>query len=294
MELKPAVIFGSVFVVGIAAVMDALPLPRWAGVCMIAVGSTLLVHEFLGKPLPFLRWSMWQMGFKMRNVVERGQVGDGREKAVIAFLEANAPAGSPRAVLDAIDVYARQHKFLMNVGDEKGEILDAAVLRSRPTAALELGGYIGYSAIRIARRLPPKGHLYSVERSAENAALARRALRHAGLDGRVTVVVGSIGDGGTTLDVLQQQLRGGGFQFVFLDHNKDRYAEDLQTLLAHDLLDAGCTVLADNVGTFGAPEYRGYLERHEGRRWTTREHKTHMEYQSVITDAMLESTLHNP
>ena len=71
-------------------------------------------------------------------------------------------------------------KFLINVGDKKGLLLDAVVDRVKPKRAIELGAYIGYSALRIARRLPEGGHLFSVEFSADNAALARRVLEHAG------------------------------------------------------------------------------------------------------------------
>ncbi len=32
------------------------------------------------------------------------------------------------------------------------------------------------------------------------------------------------------------------------------------------------------------------MRRHEGTRWTTREHRTHAEYQKVLKDLVLEST----
>ena len=35
---------------------------------------------------------------------------------------------------------------MINVGDEKGEILDAAIRRAEPRRLLELGTYCGYSA----------------------------------------------------------------------------------------------------------------------------------------------------
>ena len=43
---------------------------------------------------------------------------------------------------------------MMNVGDEKGEILDRAIERSSPRLLLELGTYCGYSALRMARVMP--------------------------------------------------------------------------------------------------------------------------------------------
>ena len=47
--------------------------------------------------------------------------------------------------------------------------------------------------------------------------------------------------------------------------------------------------MADNVKFPGAPQYRAYLRQQDGESWRTIEHKTHVEYQSLITDLVLES-----
>jgi catechol O-methyltransferase len=96
------------------------------------------------------------------------------------------------------------------VGDERGAILDGVIDRVAPKRVLELGAYGGYSALRIARRLPPGGHLYSVEFNATNAALARAILTHAGIADRVTIVVGYLGDDGKTMRALTEQHGSGG------------------------------------------------------------------------------------
>ena len=104
-------------------------------------------------------------------------------------------------MLDTIDRFAYNESFLINVGDEKGELLDAAVRRANPKLALELGTYCGYGALRIAAAAPT-AHVYSVEMAAANAVNARRIWEHAGVADRITCVVGTIGDGGKTLDAL--------------------------------------------------------------------------------------------
>ena len=48
-------------------------------------------------------------------------------------------------------------------------------------------------------------------------------------------------------------------------------------------------VVADNVKLPGAPKYRAYMTAQEGRRWHTVEHETHVEYQSLLKDLVLES-----
>lgn len=54
--------------------------------------------------------------------------------------------------------------------------------------ALELGGYIGYSAIHIAQSLPPGGKLYSIEPNETHVRIARHMIQHAGLSDKVEVL----------------------------------------------------------------------------------------------------------
>ena len=145
-----------------------------------------------------------------------------------------------RSVLDTIDRFAYEESFLINVGDEKGELLDAAVRRANPKLALELGTYCGYGALRIAAAAPT-AHVYSVELAAANAVNARRIWEHAGVADRITCVVGTIGDGGKTLDALAAEhgFGAGCVGFVFLDHDKNAYLSDLQSVLSRGWLRKG-------------------------------------------------------
>jgi catechol O-methyltransferase len=243
------------------------------------------------KRLPFLRWSFIRMGLGMKRLMTEWQVGDGREEACARHVLANARPGDIDDAIRAIDDYAYRKKFLINVGDEKGKILDDVIARTGARRVVELGAYVGYSALRIARKLPPGGRLYSVEFSAANAAIARRILTHAGAQDRVTVVVGYLGDGGATLARLSQELSPGELDVVFIDHAKEVYLPDLNRILAAGWLHPGSVVVADNVRFPGAPEYQAYMEAEEGKRWRTRAHQTHAEYQTLIKDVVLESTL---
>lgn len=240
----------------------------------------------LTRRLPFLRWSFIRLAWGARNITTTGQIGDGREAAAADFVETRARAGDLDDVLAAIDRFAYQHSYLINVGDEKGLLLDAAVRRVNPKTALELGTYCGYGALRIARAAP-QARVFSVELSAANAEVARRIWAHAGVADRVTCVVGTIGDGGATLDALD--FAPGSLDFVFLDHDKDAYLSDLRTILDRGWLRAGAVVVADNVGIPGAPRYRAYMKEHQGTSWRTVEHKTHAEYQTLLPDLVLES-----
>jgi catechol O-methyltransferase len=107
----------------------------------------------------------------------------------------------------------------------------------------------------------------------------------------VTCVVGTLSDGGQTLDALASEhgFSSGTLDFVFLDHDKNAYLDDLKSILDRGWLHSGSIAVADNVGMPGAPKYREYMHQQQGKVWNTVEHKTHVEYQSLMTDLVLES-----
>jgi catechol O-methyltransferase len=249
------------------------------------------VLEIGGRRMPFLRWSVLRMALGSRKLLRDWQVGDGREEALASYVSANARRGDPDDVIRVIDDFCVNRSVLINVGDEKGEILDRAVRRASPGLILELGTYCGYSALRMSRVMPGGARICSLEFSPANAEIARRIWDHAGLGDEVTVVVGTLGDGGSTIDRLSSE-RGFGeraVDFVFIDHDKAAYLPDLERILGEDWLHPGSIVVADNVRFPGAPEYRSYLQEREGKSWRTLEHDTHVEYQSLIKDLVLES-----
>ena len=226
----------------------------------------------------------------MKHLTTHWQVGDGREEALADFVEAEARPGDLDAAIAAVDRFCYERKVMMNVGDEKGAILDAAVHRIQPHRLLEVGTYCGYSALRTIRAMPVGAHLWCVELLAANAEIAKRIMGHAGVAERATVVVGTLGDGRTP-DVLQTEhgFGPGTVDLVFVDHDKAAYLPDLRLILSRGWLHPGSVVVADNIRIPGAPDYRAYMRAEEGRSWRTVEHRTHVEYQSLFRDLVLES-----
>ena len=249
------------------------------------------VLEVGGRRLPFLRWSVLRMALGSRKLLKDWQVGDGREEALAGYVVANARQGDPEDVIRVIDDFCMNRSVMINVGDEKGEILDRAVRRASPALVLELGTYCGYSALRMSRLVPAGARIVSIEFSPANADIARRIWDHAGLGDEVTAVVGTLGDGGTTINRLTTEhgFGRGAVDFVFIDHDKDAYLPDLERITGEGWLHQGSIVVADNVRFPGAPEYRAHLREQEGKTWQTAEHDTHVEYQSLIKDLVLES-----
>jgi catechol O-methyltransferase len=240
--------------------------------------------------MPFLRWSLVRMMLS-RNLTKEWQVGDGREEALAKYVAAHAPAGDIDDVIRVIDEFCYRRSFMINVGDEKGEILDAAVRRSNPRQLLELGTYCGYSALRMARVMPDDARLVSIEFNPANADIARRIWDVAGVDDRLAVVVGTLGDGGATIERLESEhgFTAGSLDFVFIDHAKEAYVPDLERIVERGWLHPGSIVVADNIKFPGAPAYRAHMQEAEGKAWRSVEHDTHAEYQTLLKDIVLES-----
>ena len=247
--------------------------------------------EIGGRRAPFLRWSFVRMMLGMRRLTREWQVGDGREEALRAYVLEHAREGDLDDVIRVIDEFCYEQSFMINVGDEKGALLDDALRRTDAKLILELGTYCGYSALRMARVMGDDARIVSVEFLAANAEIARAIWRHAGIDRRATVVVGTLGDGGATADALERDhgFAPGALDFVFLDHDKNAYVPDLELLLDRGWLHPGTVVVADNIKLPGAPKYRAFMTDHEGRDWRTTEHPTHAEYQTLLKDLVLES-----
>jgi catechol O-methyltransferase len=245
----------------------------------------------IGKAFPFARWSVLRMASGMRKLLADWQVGDGREAALGRYVLANAKPRDLDDAIRAIDHFAYNESFLINVGDEKGRILDEAVARAKPKLLLELGTYCGYSALRTIRAAPSDAHLVTIEFNADNAAIARSIFEHAGIADRVTIVNGTLGDGGSTVAKLRDAhgFARGKLDFAFIDHAKDAYLPDLELILREEWLRAGAIVVADNVKVPGAPEYHAFMKKNEGTLFRTREHASHVEYQTLIKDIVLES-----
>ena len=102
---------------------------------------------------------------------------------------------------------------------------------------LEIGTAIGYSAACMALVQPPDGSVITMEVDAARAATARRNLARAGVDGRVSVIVG---DAARFLHKVA-----GPFDLIFQDGSKQLYEPLLDGLVAH--LRPGGVLVTDNI-----------------------------------------------
>ncbi|XP_071619649.1 catechol O-methyltransferase [Heliangelus exortis] len=203
-----------------------------------------------------------------------------KEQRILNFVLQNAVRGDPCSVLNTIDKYCSQKEWAMNVGDEKGLILDKTVEEVQPSVALELGTYCGYSAVRIARLLKPGARLLTVEFNPEFAAIAKQMIEFAGVQDKVKVLEGPSGE---IIPQLKKKYEVDTLDFVFLDHWKEKYRSDTILLQECNLLRKGSVLLADNIIFPGAPEFIDYVRNNP--RFQCTNYPSHLEYMKVA-DAM--------
>ena len=174
-----------------------------------------------------------------------------KEEEVLRRVRKNAIANDPSSVLKIIDDFAYKKTFLMNIGDQKGEILDKAIKDSRATNILELGVYLGYSTIRILNNMMDNSKLTSIEANEKFAQIAKEHIEISGLSKNHILKIGKSSD---LIPSLEEQ-----YDFVFIDHWKDLYLKDLQLLEQFGLLKQGAWVFADNVVLFNLEDYLDYV-----------------------------------
>lgn len=104
---------------------------------------------------------------------------------------------------------------------------------------VEIGTLAGYSAVWLARALPADGMLYTLEKSARHAAVARANFARAGIAERVRLLEGE------ALALLGTLNREAPFDFVFIDADKGGYPAYLAWAAEH--LRPGGLVAAHNA-----------------------------------------------
>jgi predicted O-methyltransferase YrrM len=152
------------------------------------------------------------------------------DDALEAALAASAAAGLPAH----------------HVSPAQGRLLHLLARLCGARAILEIGTLGGYSAIWLARALPPGGRLVTLEASPERAEVARANLTRAGVADRVELRVGPALE---SLPALAAQAPGP-FDLVFIDADKPSTPDYVDWALA--LARPGSLLVLDNVVRDGA------------------------------------------
>jgi caffeoyl-CoA O-methyltransferase len=127
----------------------------------------------------------------------------------------------------------------MLVSREQGSFLTLLVAALGVCSAVEIGTFTGYSAICIARGLPPQGRLLCIDINADWTAIGRRYWRRAGVEEKIEL---RLRGGQAELEALPAKPV---FDFAFIDADKPGY--DLYYELVLPRLRSNSLIVFDNM-----------------------------------------------
>ena len=207
-------------------------------------------------------------------------INNSKMNSVLNYVFKNAKQDDPQSVLNTIDSFVSETgTFLMNVGPEKGKLLAETIKDHKPLNTLELGSFLGYSAIIIAMFLPEAGSLVSVDHDKDSVAASKEIVKYAGLENKVHFI-------NSTSDEAINALKES-FDFIFIDHEKNRYYSDLLLMENLNLINKGGIVFADNVGIFEDKMKDYFSHVRDSGAYTSRNIGAHLEYRDNVYDLSL-------
>jgi predicted O-methyltransferase YrrM len=133
----------------------------------------------------------------------------------------------------------------MQVGRVEGAFLRLIVQISHARRVLEIGTYSGYSALSMASGLPDDGRLITCDIDPVATDLARKFIEESPWSDKIELRLGPARE---TLRHLVEE--GGEFDLVFLDADKESYADYFEAVLP--MVAPGGVILADNTLWSGA------------------------------------------
>jgi caffeoyl-CoA O-methyltransferase len=147
------------------------------------------------------------------------------------------------ALRRAFDAPSRHGMPEIQLGPAEGRLLELLLRLVDARKVVERGTLAGYSALWMARALPPGGHLWTIEADPRHARVAAEVIGEAGLGERVSILKGD------AADILPTLRDSGPFCAVFLDADKGRY--DSYGRWATENLRPGGLLIGDNAYLFG-------------------------------------------
>lgn len=127
----------------------------------------------------------------------------------------------------------------MQIAPEQGAFMTLLTRLMGVTAAIEIGTFTGYSALAIARGLPPGGRLLCCDVSPEWTDVAKRYWERAGVEDRIELRLGP------ALETLQSLPQDPAYDLAFVDADKTEYAAYVEEL--YPRLRTNGLVVIDNV-----------------------------------------------
>ncbi len=129
-------------------------------------------------------------------------------------------------LVERVEAAAEETDFpLMQIAGDQAALITILVRAIGATRALEVGTFLGYGAISIARGLSEDGRLVCCELEPDYAARAQEHLEAAGLADRVEIRIGP------ALETLRAMPTDEAYDFSFIDADKQSYPDYYEEVL---------------------------------------------------------------
>lgn len=146
-------------------------------------------------------------------------------------------------VLTKVRESAPVEKKGMQIGPEEGKLLYVLATMVQAGRIVEIGTFMGYSALWMARALPKGGKLFTIESDPVHARHAAQHFKEAQKDGCIQLCQGN------AHEVLPSLNKEGPFDMVFIDADKGSYTTYLDWAEQH--IRKGGLIVGDNTFLFG-------------------------------------------
>lgn len=137
----------------------------------------------------------------------------------------------------AANTMATSQEYRMLSGHLQGKFLEIFSTVLQPLNVLEIGTFVGYSAICLAKGLQKAGELHTIEISDDTAAIAKSNFSRTNEPEKIILHIGNALEIIPTLEKL--------WDLVFIDADKSNYIAYYKLVLPR--LRSGGVILADNV-----------------------------------------------
>lgn len=148
------------------------------------------------------------------------------------------------ALLQKIHAKGEALRAGMQISPYEGKLLYMLLKMIGSQNVLEIGSFVGYSTVWMARALPEDGRLISCEADANHAEITRDHTRQNTQGAAV-----EMREGKALETIAQLREEGATFDAVFIDAMKKEYLEYLEGVLP--MLRKGGLIMADNSLLFG-------------------------------------------
>ena len=142
-----------------------------------------------------------------------------------------------------IEEVTKVGKISIQLTAVEGKILYMLLKAMKAINVVEIGTLGGYSTSWIAKALPEEGRVYTIDKSAQNVAIAKQCLDSEFYKSRIKFLLGD------ALEVLSDLKEEAPFDAIFIDADKAAYPKYFQH--AKSLLRSGGMLIADNTFLFG-------------------------------------------